>query len=145
VAVAYVDANVFIYATAGDSAAVPNCGSILRFARAHRGTCATSAETLQEILHVLGRQNAMDRVLDALRLAVATTEVLTLHAEDVLLAASFDLPGRFSARDRLHRAVMQRHQIAMLITADRDFDDAHGVARLDPAEFESWKDSVFRG
>jgi predicted nucleic acid-binding protein len=103
----------------------------------------TSAETLQEILYVLGRQNAPDRVTEALGVALDAAEIAPLTAEDVLLAAALKLPGRFSARDRIHRAVMERNGVEIVVSGDRDFDEAPGIRRLDPSSFDEWRDVVF--
>ena len=141
-ATAFIDANVFIYATSA-SPAVANCQEILELAAASRPHCVTSAEVLQEVFHVLGRRNEPARVADALALAVAAAHVYPLEAEDVLLAATLPASAALSARDRIHCAVMQRREIALLISSDSGFDGLPGITRLDPADLPSWRSLVF--
>jgi predicted nucleic acid-binding protein len=37
-----------------------------------------------------------------------------------------------AARDLLHAAVMQNHQLTHIISTDQHFDKIEGIARLDP-------------
>lgn len=141
-ATAFINTNVFVYATS-PTPAVQNCQLVMDLASAHPGTCVTSAEVLQELLHVLGRRNEPARVRDALALAVAVTEVYPLEVEDVLLAAELPAPVALSARDKAHWATMVRRQVALLISTDAGFDRVPGITRLDPAELESWRNKVF--
>jgi predicted nucleic acid-binding protein len=64
---------------------------------------------------------------------------------DVELAAALVrvLPG-LNARDLVHLAIMQRVGADTLVSADRGFDRAPSIRRLDPADVETWSSQVGR-
>jgi predicted nucleic acid-binding protein len=103
----------------------------------------TSAEVLQEILHLYLRRN---EALRGYRLVVNFDDALggAVHPvlrEDVLGAARDAASARLQARDRLHLAVMRRLGILQIITTDRGFEGA--AVRLDPLRFAEWRQAVF--
>lgn len=142
-AVAFIDANVFIYATAPSGPTASNCLEIVTTAANFRGTCVTSAEVLQEVLHVLGRRNEHARVDRAMELAVLSMEITALEANDVLAAARLPAPIGLSARDRVHLTTMQRLQVSTIVSADAAFDSFPGIRRLAPDALDDWRESVF--
>lgn len=91
---------------------------------------ATSAEVLQELLHIyvpVGRIETLDA---ALRLATDLTTVWPVDAEDVQTARS--LLGRhpgLSARDLLHLGVSVRRGVDEVLSFDRALVAAFGRAR----------------
>lgn len=62
-------------------------------------------------------------------------------ASDVFAALEQAGDG-LSARDLVHLAVMRRIDCDRLVSADRAFDAVQEITRLDPLEFESWRDSL---
>lgn len=97
-----------------------------------RRRLVTDVEVVQEILHryvAIGRREAIAPAIEALLSIV--DEVLPvelpvmLRARDIVLARS-----RVSARDALHVAVMEHHQIETILTFDRGFDEQPGIRRL---------------
>lgn len=142
---AFVDANVVIHATGSDARLRALCGEICRLSGRASERLMTSTEVLQEILWVRQRTRGLGSARLALALATAAFDVTPLFAEDIQLAASYpELPG-LQARDRIHLAVMERLGISRIVSTDRAFDSARGVTRLDPADFATWKNSVFPG
>jgi hypothetical protein len=143
----FIDANVVMYAVGPEH---PNRAGSLEFLRAtsaYPGSARSSAEVLQELLHVyLRRQepaaaaNAISALVDILG-----DRVVSLTAADVIRAASLTSVPGLQARDRIHLAVMERLGISRIVSTDRAFDSARGVTRLDPADFATWKSSVFPG
>lgn len=90
------------------------------------------AEVLQEILHryvSIGRSDAIQPAFDALLGVV--DEVFPVDRAAVERAKEI-LLGRkgLSARDAIHIAIMQIHDIRKILTFDRGFDDFPGIARL---------------
>lgn len=140
---AFVDANVFIYATAPPASTASNCLDILTAAASFPGACVTSAEVLQEVLHVLGRRNEQVRVERALDIAVLSVQVVALESGDVLAAARLPATNGLSARDRVHLATMQRLQVSAIISADAAFDSFPGIRRLAPERLQEWRESIF--
>ncbi len=97
-----------------------------------RERLVTDAEVLQEILH---RYTAIRRI-DAIEPATATlieivdevypiTGALVLSARELIVRQ----PGRHSARDAIHLAVMREHGIRRIFTFDTDFDGLQDITR----------------
>jgi predicted nucleic acid-binding protein len=99
--------------------------------RYRTGPC-TDAEVLQEILHrftAIARRDAIDPAFEAI-LGVVDV-VHSIELDDVQrarrLVKSWD---RLSARDAIHVAVMQRHEIGRILSFDAGFDGVEGVVRV---------------
>jgi uncharacterized protein len=118
--VIFVDTNVFIYAVGRRH---PLRDEARRQVISHVDAgvpMATSAEVLQELLHVylpVGRQETLD---EALALATEVATVWPIEADDVLAARRIHgrLPG-LSARDLLHLAVCMRRDADDILTFDQ--------------------------
>jgi predicted nucleic acid-binding protein len=92
----------------------------------------TDVEVLQEICHryaAIGRRDAIqpafDAVLGVVDDVLAIEPVDAQAAKDILLGHVVT-----SARDAIHVAVMQRHQIGRIMSFDKGFDRCPGVERL---------------
>ena len=92
----------------------------------------TDVEVLQEILHryvAINRRDAVQPAFDAVLEVV--DEVFTVTLKDALRAKDIVLgKKRFSARDALHAAVMERHDVRRIMSFDTAFDDLPGVTRM---------------
>jgi uncharacterized protein len=99
---------------------------------AARERLVTDAEVLQEILHryaAIGRKEAIGPAVD-LTLELVD-EVFAVEKSDVLRAGEILRgPGMFSARDALHIAIMERHEVRSVLTFDTDFDRWPGLRRV---------------
>ncbi len=95
-------------------------------------TLATDAEVLQEILHryvAIRRPEAIGPAFDAVLGVVDVVhaiEVSDVNRARRLLAAARAL----SARDAIHVAVMQRHDIDRILSFDEGFDAVTGITRI---------------
>lgn len=92
----------------------------------------SDAEVVQEILHryvAIDRRDAIHPAFDALLGVV--DEVFPVELADVERAKSI-LYGheQLSARDAIHVAVMERHDVSRLMSFDAGFDAFPGVTRL---------------
>jgi len=92
----------------------------------------SDAEVLQEILHryvAIGRRDAIQPAFEALLSTVDDVLPITVatlqRARDVVLGST-----TLSARDAIHVAVMQEHDIREILSFDRGFDDVPGIHRL---------------
>ena len=66
-----------------------------------------------------------------------------VYGEDVTRAAGLaDRHPGVSARDLVHKAVMQRLGAERIISADTDFDRLEGTDRLDPVRVDQWQGSI---
>jgi uncharacterized protein len=92
----------------------------------------TDVEVLQEILHryvAIRRPDAIQPAFNALLGVV--DEVLPITVAEVQEAKQIVLGGYgVSARDALHLAVMQAHEVDRILTFDRGFDKFPGVDRI---------------
>lgn len=131
-----VDANVLMYAA---GVAHPNKQPSLAFLeRVARSEieAAVDAETLQEILH---RYRAIDRwsdgrrVYDYARRIFSTVFEITADTTDVAKALMEEHPTLI-ARDALHAAVVQLHQLSAICSYDTDFDEIAELRRIEPVD-----------
>jgi predicted nucleic acid-binding protein len=130
----YLDANVFVYAAGRPHPLKDPCVAILRRVEAGELVATTSAETLQELLHLYQRRGLATAGATLVRQVMALLpDILPVEVADIERAAALaethaDLP----ARDWVHAAVALRHGIATIISADRHFDGFDGLTRVDP-------------
>ena len=102
---------------------------------AARERLVTDAEVLQEILHrytAIGRREA---IRPAIHLMLGLIdEVLPMEKADVLRAAEIvQDSAALSARDAVHVAVMEHHEIRSIFSFDADFDRWPGLRRIPQA------------
>lgn len=122
----FVDSNVFMYAV-GRPHPLKAEGQTFFIEASQKGKrLVTSAEVLQELIHVylpVGRFETLDA---ALELAISgTDQILPISSETVLHARNLTNthPG-LSARDLLHVSICQLHNITELKTFDRNLQAA---------------------
>ena len=131
----FVDANIPMYAAGAPHALKGPCVAILA-AIARGGMAAvTDAEVIQELLHRYTALGDRGRSVELARLfARVVPDVLAVGRSEMLSAiALHERHSRLTARDSVHLAVMQRHGIVRLLSADRHFDAVPGIVRIDPA------------
>lgn len=131
-----IDTNILMYAAGSEH---PNKGpSVRALESVVEGTldAALDAEVLQEVLHryrALGRWREGRQVFDAARRIF--TVVLPIAAESVDGARRLldDHPG-LSARDALHAAIVEVHELEGICTYDGDFDAIPWLRRVVPQD-----------
>jgi predicted nucleic acid-binding protein len=128
-----IDANVVVYAAA-DGPYREACLAILRAIAAGQADGRASTAVLEEVWHV----ELSGRAGDLRGLARASYELFTplLPVGDGVFAAALALPeSALGANDRIHAATCAQNEIAEIVTADADFDDAvAGLRRVDPLD-----------
>jgi predicted nucleic acid-binding protein len=128
----FVDSNIPMYLLGAPHPHKAEAQVLLEHLIASGKRLVTDAEVMQEIIH---RYTAIDR-RDAIGPAMKVTmelvdEVIAIEKADVLRAAEIvESRTRFSARDALHIAIMERHGIASVLTFDADFDRWPGLQRI---------------
>lgn len=146
----FVDTNVAIYAAGREHPLKEPSKEVLRIAAARPRDFFTDAEVLQELLHCYVALSMWPAGKDAVLgfAALMKGSIESVSAEDVDLAAGLadDYAPELSARDLLHAAVILRIGTRSIVTADKGFDRlaGEGIQRLDPADVESWKESLAR-
>ncbi len=93
----------------------------------------TDAEVFQEILHrytAIGRPEFIDPAFDLLRKIV--DEVFPIDVVAVELARSIIRKTRgISARDAIHVATMETHNVVRVVSFDTGFDRIRGLVRIE--------------
>jgi predicted nucleic acid-binding protein len=134
--VIFVDSNIPMYLIGRAHPNKEGAQRLLEEATIAGERLVTDVEVLQEILHrydALRQRQWIQVAFDALLGVV--DEVLPIDLTDLERAKNLLLPSqRFSARDALHLAVMQRHGISAIMSYDAGFDGVAGVRRIGAPE-----------
>jgi predicted nucleic acid-binding protein len=127
-----VDSNIPMYLVGAHHPHKADAQRLLEKLVSERQRLVTDAEVLQEILHryvAIGRRDAIQPAFDALLGIV--DEVLSVDRPAAVRAKEIVLGHpRVSARDAVHLAVMERHEIPRILTFDTGFDGFPGITRL---------------
>ncbi|TVS12198.1 MAG: PIN domain-containing protein [Wenzhouxiangella sp.] len=123
----FVDTNVFIYAVGREHPLKKPARAVFEQAISEPGKAlVTSAEVLQELLHVYLPVERVQTLHDALELAQRVIrEVWAVEPDDVLTALQLNdaYPG-LGARDLIHLACCQRRGVREIRTFDRALNAA---------------------
>ena len=125
-----IDSNVPMYLVGGAHPNRERAREVLEVAIATRERLVTDAEAFQEILHryvAINRREAIKPAWKALQSVV--DEVYSIELADVARARGLVETSRLTARDALHGAVMQRHEIDEILSFDTAFDSVPGIRR----------------
>ena len=128
----FVDSNVPMYLIGAAHPHKAEAQIILERLAAAGQRLVTDAEVLQEILHRYTAINKRDAIGPALQVTLGIIDqVLPIEKGDVMRAAEIIRnPVLLSARDAVHIAVMERHEIRSIFSFDDDFDRWPGLQRI---------------
>jgi hypothetical protein len=128
----FVDSNVPMYLIGAAHPHKAEAQIILERLAAAGQRLVTDAEVLQEILHRYTAINKRDAIGPALQATLGIVDqVLPIEKGDVMRAAEIIRnPALLSARDAVHIAVMERHEIRSIFSFDGDFDRWPGLQRI---------------
>jgi predicted nucleic acid-binding protein len=142
----FLDTNVPIYAAGREHRLKEPCSQVVSLVAEYASSFVTDAEVLQELLHRYTAIRAWDAIgRDSFQSFVEVMQgrIEPVYALDVGRAASLvEAYATMEARDLLHLAVMQRLGVTRIVSADRGFDQVADIQRLDPADVDSWRESV---
>ena len=128
----FVDSNIPMYLVGAPHPLRSEAQRWLERLVVERQRLVTDAEVLQEILHrfvALKRHAAIQPAFDILLGVV--DQVLPVDKPTVERAKAIVLARpRLSARDAVHLAVMEQHQVDRILTFDKGFDGFPGITRL---------------
>ncbi|MCA9560103.1 MAG: type II toxin-antitoxin system VapC family toxin [Myxococcales bacterium] len=118
----FVDTNVFLYAVGAEHPNRAPATALLADAIDRGDALYTSAEVLQELLHVYRYRGQLDRFDDAVALVDATVAaVWPVEPDDVRVARWLAaVHPTLQARDLLHLAVCRRHGATAMQTFDSE-------------------------
>jgi uncharacterized protein len=127
-----VDSNIPMYLVGAPHPHKNDAQQLLEKLVSDRRRLVTDAEVLQEILHryvAINRRDAIQPAFDALLGVV--DQVLPVDLSVAERAKQIVLGHRrMSARDAVHLAVMEHHEIEQIFTFDSGFDGFPGITRL---------------
>jgi predicted nucleic acid-binding protein len=130
--VIFIDSNVPMYLIGAPHPHRSDAQRWLEKLVSERERLVTDAEVLQEILHryvATNRRDAIQPAFDVLLRVV--DQVFAMDSVAVERAREIVLGNRhLSARDAVHLAVMEQHEIERILTFDSGFDGFPGVTRL---------------
>lgn len=122
----FVDSNVFIYAVGRPHPLRQEAqGFFLQAIKEGKGL-VTSAEVLQELIHVYLPVNRMETLDAALSLAVEGVEKIIPVDSDTVMYARSLIPENpsLTARDLLHLSVCKLNKVQELMSFDRNLSNA---------------------
>jgi predicted nucleic acid-binding protein len=130
--VIFVDSNVPMYLVGADHPHKADAQRLLEAAIAAGERLVTDAEVLQEILHRYGALRRLDAVQPAFEVLLGVVDaVYPLELAAVQRAKEILQSGHgVSARDAVHVAVMERHDVGRVMSFDGGFDRVPGVTRI---------------
>ena len=127
-----VDSNIPMYLVGAPHPHKSDAQHLLEKLVSDRQRLVTDAEVLQEILHryvAINRRDAIQPAFDALLGIV--DQVLSVDRSVAERAKQIVLGHRrISARDAVHLAVMEHHEIEQILSFDSGFDGFPGVSRV---------------
>ena len=128
----FIDSNVPMYLVGAPHPHKTDAQRLLETLVVGGERLATDAEVLQEIIHryvAIGRRDAIQPAFDAVLGIV--DEVLPVEQRDAERAKEIVLGSeRLSARDAIHLAVMEHHEVTRVLSFDRNFDGYPGITRV---------------
>lgn len=134
----FLDVNIPMYAAGKVHPYRDACVWVMTELALGHFSVAISTETIQEILY---RYGGLQRWGIAVRMAKYLMEIVPLvlpvtESEAHLVVRQFEHYGPLGvpARDLIHAAVMQNHDISQIISTDSHFDQIEGITRLDPLD-----------
>lgn len=118
----FVDSNVFVYAVGRSHPLRSEAQKFFLDAATKRLTLVSSAEVLQELLHIYIPVDRIETLDNALQLAVESTdEIFNITADAVIQARMLaDEFSYLSARDLIHLSVCKLNNITQIKTFDRN-------------------------
>lgn len=135
----FLDVNVPMYAAGKAHPYKESCVWVLTEVANGRLDAVISSEIIQEILYRYGAlAQAQIGVQMAQNLMDLVPTVLPVTVEDMQTAVALFAeyaPKGVKARDVVHTAVMQNHQLTHIISTDKHFDQIEGIIRVDPFTF----------
>ena len=127
-----VDSNIPMYLIGAPHPHKSDAQRWLERLVSERQRLVTDAEVLQEILHryvAIKRRDAIalafDTLLGFVDEVLSVDQAIVERAKEIVLARL-----QLSARDAVHLAVMERHDIDQILTFDSGFDGFPGITRL---------------
>jgi predicted nucleic acid-binding protein len=130
----FIDANVLIYAAGGSDYAAP-CQRALTAVACGEADGRTSTAVLEEVWHIELSTRLGGGALDGITERAYRILSPLLSVTDEVFNEALTLPRTpLGANDRIHAATCLANGISHILTADRGFDSAGRLRRVDPLD-----------
>jgi predicted nucleic acid-binding protein len=134
---AFVDTNIFVRFLTGDDPHKANrCFALFQKSQRGEGSLVTSESVVAEVVYVLSSQATYriprDTVAAALRPLLADPGLQIDHKASVLRALDLWAASNLDFADCLSAEHVRRAALDGIYSYDRDFDQIHGVTRMEP-------------
>ncbi len=128
----FVDSNIPMYLVGAAHPHKTDAQVLLERLAAAGRRLVTDAEVFQEILHRYTAIQRRDAIAPAFRVIMEVVDdVFGIEKTDVLRAGEMTQNAAWlSARDALHIAIMERHEVRSIMSFDADFDRWPGLKRI---------------
>ena len=138
----FIDVNIPMYAAGADHFLREPCRRIMKAIASGEVDAVTDVEIFQEILYRymhIGQREKGFTIFDLFG-EIMRDRILPIEHADVKSARYLAEQYPFlSPRDLIHLAVMMRHGLTAITTADTGFDRIDIVKRIDPSQFPDFK------
>lgn len=119
----FVDANIFIERWINNLKAEDLINNL------NSEEYCTSVLVLSEVYNKLTKKN-VSHAFEYLREIMGAITVFDITQADLFKAISNTIP--ISINDKIHIAVMKRHDVSIIISYDKDFDKEKTLQRMEP-------------
>ena len=139
VALKLLDTNIFVYAQGQPHRYYEPCRSLVASLESESVEYAIDAELLQEILHVYSARGERPRALrtfDCL-LVLFPSPIPVTTVELGLARIYLQRYSALSARDAIHAAVVETHNLEGIVSTDKVFTQISGLQVFDPLDLAS--------
>jgi hypothetical protein len=130
--VIFVDSNIPMYLVGVPGPRKADTERLLERLLSDRERLVTDAEVLQEIIHRYVSINRREAIQPAFEVLLRITDQVFALDQSAAERAKEIVQGhlQLSARDALHLAIMEQHEIDRIFTFDSGFDGFPGITRL---------------
>jgi uncharacterized protein len=129
--VIFVDSNIPMYIVGAPHPNKELAQHLLERAIVKGERLVSDAEVFQEILHRYVAIDRRDAIGPAFNVLLGVVDaVLPIEIADVQRARTVLGAPSLQARDAIHVAIMQRHDIERVLSFDRAFDHVPGLTRI---------------
>ena len=138
----YIDTNIFIYAIENHPSYGKSCKKILLDVQEGKLKTGASMLVLVEIIKVLAKintelkrrkQKPLD--LEANLDAILSMPITWFNLDFLTIRKATEYPYNITVQDYFHLAAMELNSVKEVISADKDFDKALFIKRIDPSEY----------
>lgn len=134
---AYIDSNVFIYATTSEEALGDECGKILDMIARGKIKALTSILSFDELCYKVEKLKGFQAAVSFAENFLAMPNMVFGDANISVIFKALEVikQYRLAPRDAIHAATAQTHNVKLLVSDDKDFGKVKEIEWLGIKEF----------